>query len=117
LNNKRLGTAFEREFCDYLFEQGYWVHFITPAPNGAQPFDVIAVKGGRAYAFDCKTSAKANFSIKRLEQNQIMAFERWLKCGNTEPRIAVKYKNNIYLIPYRELKKEESINLDEKNHV
>ena len=104
MNNKKLGTAFEKEFCNLLASRGWWVHFITPAPNGGQPFDVIAVKGGKAMAFDCKTSSTHIFPLTRLEENQIFAFEKWLACGNEEPQVAVKYNDNIYLIPYRKLK-------------
>lgn len=106
MNNKRLGTAFEREFCELMAARGWWVHFIAPAANGGQPFDVIAVKAGRAMAIDCKTSVKRMFSINRLEENQKMAFEKWKACGNEEPLVAVKYKGNIYLIPYSHLKME-----------
>lgn len=113
MNNKKLGTEFEREFCKLLAGRGYWVHFISPAANGGQPFDIIAVKDGDAYAFDCKTSAVARFTFARVEPNQRCAFERWLACGNTMPRIAVKYKENIYLIPYTELKEKGAVLLDE----
>jgi len=117
VNNKRLGTAFEREFCELMAAKGWWVHFITPAANGGQPFDVIAVKDGTALAIDCKTSAKSRFSIKRLEPNQITAFEKWIKCGNMMPQVAVKYQDNVYLIPYIRLQREESINLEIEDHI
>ena len=104
MNNKQLGTQWEREFCELLAEQGYWVHFISPDNRGAQPFDVIAVKDGVANAYDCKTCASDVFSIDRLEDNQIMAFEKWIRCGNTNPNIAVLHDNKIYLISYSHLK-------------
>ena len=115
MNNKKLGASFEREFCELLASKGWWVHFITPAPNGGQPFDIIAVKGGSAMAFDCKTSATHIFPLTRLEENQIMAFERWLACGNEEPQVAVKYNDNIYLIPYRKLKQHGRVDLDKES--
>lgn len=112
MNNKKLGTDFETEFCELLASRGYWVHFISPAPNGGQPFDVVAAKGGEAFAFDCKTCAANRFTYSRLEDNQIMAFELWMKCGNNEPRVAVKHKGAIYLIPYKVLKEKQSVALD-----
>ena len=114
MNNKKLGTAFENEFCDLLARRGYWVHFISPAPNGGQPFDVVAAKDGVAYAFDCKTCVDKRFTISRLEDNQILSFERWLACGNNEPRVAVKHKGAIYLIPYTELKEKKSVLLNDE---
>jgi Holliday junction resolvase len=113
MNNKRWGTQWEKEFCNLLAAQGFWVHFITPDNRGAQPFDVIAARGGTAYAFDCKTCADNWFNITRLEDNQVMAFEKWLRCGNTEPTIAVLHKDNIYLIGYKELKENRRIRLND----
>ena len=114
MSNKSLGTAFEQEFCNKLATLGYWVHFIVPDARGAQPFDVIAAKDGRSYAYDCKTCVSKSFSIRRLEDNQVMAFEKWMKCGNDEPLVAVKHDNKVFLIGYKELKEKKSIRLDER---
>ena len=106
-NNKQIGAKFEQEFVEILAKEGFWAHFLAPSPTGAQPFDVI----GYAYCFDCKTSVKPIFPITRLEDNQILAFEKWLKCGGQEPMIAVKYNNKVYLISYTQLKLEGSVDL------
>lgn len=113
-SNKRLGTNFEKEFCSLLASHGYWVHFMAPDARGAQPFDVIAVKAGQALAIDCKTSVAKRFPYSRLEDNQITAFERWLRCGNEEPMIAVKYREKIYIIKYLLLKQKQYIDLEEE---
>ena len=115
MNNKKLGTDFENEMCEILAHMGYWVHFIVPDSRGAQPFDIIAVKDGKAYAIDCKTSASKRFPFSRLEENQILAFEKWMKCGNSEPCIAVKYDDKIYLIYYLYLKKTGVVKLGEED--
>lgn len=106
MNNKRLGTAFEKKLCAWLCHRGWWVHFLSPDHTGSQPFDVIAVKDGKALAIDCKTSAKPIFNISRLEDNQVMAFEKWIACGNEMPLLAVEYNEKIYLIRYDELKQK-----------
>lgn len=113
MNNKRLGTAFEREAVKRLSEQGYWVHFITPDNSGKQPFDIIASKDNMPFVADCKTSATKNFNITRLEDNQIMAFDLWLSRGNTSAFILIKYNESVYKIPYRMLKGLKKINLEE----
>lgn len=113
MNNKKWGTQWEKEFCNLLMTQGFWVHFITPDARGAQPFDVIAVKGGEAYAYDCKTCAADWFSINRLEDNQVMAFEKWIRCGNNNPNIAVLHKDKIYLVSYAHLKAFGRIRLND----
>lgn len=115
MNNKRIGTAFEREMCELLASKGYWVHFIVPDNRGAQPFDIIAVRAGRAIAIDCKTCVADRITVERLEDNQIMAFERWVMCGNEMPIIAIKHKDNIFCVRYGILKRERSIKLSESN--
>ena len=112
-SNKSIGTAFEREVCDLLARNGYWVHFIVPDARGAQPFDIIAMKDGIAHAIDCKTNVANTFNYSRLEENQIMAFEKWIKCGGTMPIIAVKHNGRIYAIEYDKLKAGKSIGLND----
>ena len=112
-NNKAIGTAFEKEMCDKLAHMGYWVHFLVPDSRGAQPFDIIAVKDGIAHAIDCKTCASSTFNISRLEDNQICAFDKWLRCQNTDPIVVVKHKDQVYPIPYTLLKEKRSIKLDD----
>ena len=112
VNNKKLGTAFEKKMCEWLADQGYWVHFIVPDARGAQPFDIIAVKNGRAMAVDCKTSATNRFSINRLEDNQVFAFERWIACGNEMPMLAVLYEEKLFMIEYKLLKEMQVIDLN-----
>lgn len=110
-NNKQIGAKFEQEFVEILANEGFWAHFLAPSPTGAQPFDVIAMKDGCAYCFDCKTSVKPIFPIARLEDNQILAFDKWLQCGGQNPMVAVKYDNKVYLVSYTQLKLEGSVDL------
>lgn len=112
MNNKKLGTQWEKDFCKILSDRGWWVHFINPDNRGAQPFDIIAVKNGIAHVYDCKTCVSNNFSMTRLEDNQIMAFEKWIWCGNAMPSIAVLHKGKCYIISYLSLKVKYSINLE-----
>ena len=113
MNNKKLGNDFEREFEKFMRERGYWVHFCAPNAAGAQPCDFIAVKDCDARLIDCKTSAAKTFSIRRLEDNQINAFERWQKCGNCCAGIAIKYKDEIYYVNYTVLKLNGKITLND----
>lgn len=117
MNNKELGTAFERLVVDSLKRQGYWVHFMTPDSRGAQPFDIIAVKNGMARAIECKTLAKSMnyFCITRLEDNQISAFELWEKCGNGTPIIYVYHRGRIVSVDYDELKAHGKVRMPNEN--
>lgn len=113
MNNKQLGTAFERMIVRKLAEEGYWVHFISPDVRGAQPFDIIAAKNGKVLVGDCKTCKDHIFRISRLEENQKLAFEKWVACGNPDPVIFVEYKNSIKILQYSDLKKKRGrIDLD-----
>ena len=114
MSNKQLGTDFENDMVNLLAEGGFWVHFLSPDRRGAQPFDIIAAKSGYAIAIDCKTCKDHIFRLGRLEENQIMAFERWIACGNDAAYLAVKHDDTIYMIQYQRLKKEGSIDLDKE---
>lgn len=115
MNNKKLGTAFERFVCADFAHRGYWTHFITPDMRGSQPFDIIVVKNNKAIAVECKTlDAKEHyFPITRLEDNQLMAFKRWMACGNDTPIIVISWRGKIYWIPYTTLEKEKRIDLND----
>lgn len=117
MNNKKLGTEFEKQMVDLLSKKGYWVHFLSPDVRGTQPFDVIAVKDGVAAAIDCKTCKNRYFHMRRLEQNQVMAFEKWLACGNATPFIAVLHNDKIYMIDYLTLKEKGRVDLEEEEDV
>lgn len=111
LSNKKIGSDFEQRICDVLAADGYWVHFIVPDSRGAQPFDIIAVKNGIAYAIDCKTCVAKSISINRLEENQIAAFELWLRRGNTMPVVAVEHDDEIRWIDYGDLKERGTVKI------
>lgn len=112
-NVKKIGNDFEREFCGMLTKDGLWNHFFTPDARGTQPFDVIAVRKGKAYAIDCKTCVANYFTLDRLEDNQVYAFEHWIACGNGVPWIAVKHKDKVYMIPYIDLIQRPSVRIAE----
>ena len=113
MNNKRLGTAFEREFCELLAARGFWVHFMSPSASGAQPCDIIACKKNTPFLFDCKTCEDDTFRFSRLEDNQIFAFRKFSQMGNPFIFIAVKHLRQIYLIPYSFFNTSESVKLEE----
>ena len=54
MSNKKIGNGFEAEFCEKLFQNGYWVHNLAQNAAG-QPADVIAVRNGVAFLIDSKS--------------------------------------------------------------
>lgn len=117
MNNKKMGTSFEKYMRQVLANRGWWVHFIEPKRDGSQPFDLIAVRDGVALAADCKTCSDDTFRIDRLEDNQIMAFDLWLKRGNTAPKIFVYHKKRIYVIDYLVLKNLKRVKLADQQEL
>lgn len=111
MNNKKLGTAFENEFCELLAARGFWVHFMSPSASGSQPCDIIACRNNTPYLFDCKTCEKDTFHISRLEDNQLLAFHRFDKTGNDLAFVAVKHDKKVYLIQFFKLLKLQNVKL------
>lgn len=121
-SNKRVGTRFERYMCDELSRQGWWVHFLSPNAAGAQPFDIIAIRGSHVLAVDCKTCKSKWFSYSRIETNQRLAFDmlmakvdkRKVKCG-----FYILHDDKIIFLPYEHVLEQEArgkhgYNLEEK---
>lgn len=83
-----------------LHSRGFWVHNMAQNAAG-QPFDVIAVRNGRAYPFDCKVCGSDRFPLSRIEENQASAMKRWREAGNGEGWFALEMSSGaIYLLPF-----------------
>lgn len=98
--NRKLGNAFESEFCELLYAHGYWVHNMAQNSAG-QPADVIAVKDGNPYLIDCKVCSRKTFSLSRIEENQHFSMEMWKASGNGEGWFALKIEDEVVMIPHR----------------
>lgn len=99
MNNKKLGNSFEIEFCEILFNEGFWVHKMTQNASG-QPADVIAARNGKTYLIDCKVCSQKRFSLSRMEENQDLSMELWKACGNGEGWFAVLVQEQIVMLPH-----------------
>lgn len=95
--NKKIGNDFEREFCDLLAAEGFWVHNLAMNSAG-QPADVIAVRNGKAHLIDCKVCAGNKFSLSRVEENQHFAMDLWRDRGNGYGVFAIKMDEHIYMV-------------------
>ena len=105
MNNKSLGSKFEKDFAEYLSIKGCWVHFIEGAAHtGAQPCDIIAIKNDRVQLYDCKTLNNKNgiFPLSRVEENQRLAFQRFRECWNeiSTFALAILWNNDLYFIDF-----------------
>ena len=98
MNQKKIGSSFEEEFAELLSEHGYWAHIVAPnTKDGSQPFDVIATKNDKFYAFDCKACKSEKFPLSRVESNQIYGFKRLHEVKSTSCYFAFKTPSGIYL--------------------
>ena len=103
-NNKRLGNSFEAEFCEILFENGFWTHNLAQNASG-QPADVIAARNGRTYLIDCKVCSNRGFALSRMEENQDLSMELWKDTGNGDGWFALKVEEEeIVMIPHLSVK-------------
>ena len=102
-NNKRLGNSFEAEFCEILFENGFWTHNLAQNASG-QPADVIAARNGKTYLIDCKVCSNRGFALSRMEENQDLSMELWKDTGNGEGWFAVLIGEQIVMIPHFTMK-------------
>ena len=107
MNNQKIGRSFELRWAEYLHSLGYWVHFLSPAANGSQPFDIIAIGQTplQVLAMDCKTlSAGSRFAINRAEENQLLAFRSLNQAGVNSTYFVVECPDKmIRLIPSQEV--------------
>lgn len=121
MNNKILGSKFEKDFAEYLSKKGYWVHFIEgSAHTGSQPFDIIAIRRDFPELYDCKTLNNKNglFPMSRIEENQRLAYERVRKCRNPETifSLAILWNNDLYFFDFDDINFEDkSIDLKKIN--
>ena len=101
--NKKLGNSFEAQFCEMMFEQGFWVHNMAMNQAG-QPADVIAVKNHKAWLIDCKVCSDMTFPLSRIEENQHLSMDLWKDSGNGEGWFALKIGGKVFMIPHFTMK-------------
>lgn len=121
MTNKKLGNDFEAQFCEILFDEGFWVHNMAQNASG-QPADVIAVRNGKTYLIDCKVCSNRGFTLSRMEDNQDLSMEHWQDCGNGEGWFAILLRDStIYMVKHstiRDLAKvQSSVNEQEIHRV
>lgn len=97
VSNKSAGTAFEQEFAKRLAGYGFWVHRMQDNQNG-QPFDLIAAKNKNTLVMDCKACQYEDFSLYRIEENQLNAMKLWQECGNIEGVFIIKTPKEIRVL-------------------
>ena len=103
MTNKKIGNDFESDFCEILFNEGFWTHNLAQNANG-QPADVIAARNGKTYLIDCKVCSNQGFALSRIEENQDLSMELWKDTGNGDGWFALKVEEEIVMIPHFSIK-------------
>jgi Holliday junction resolvase len=88
MSKYRKGANAERELINKLFKKGFAVGRI--AGSGTSPLpspDIIAMKGGRAIAIECKAWDQTYLSIAREQMNEL---ETWGKVSGSDIFVAWK---------------------------
>lgn len=126
MNNISIGNKTEKTVSSILRDNGYWVYNCPRSNVGAQPIDLIAIKGGEkvvAWFIDGKhvRSDEVSFPLKRIEPNQwasLKYINEFAKINIDTLGFAIEFERTgeFYWLPYKttlELSKnnEKSINL------
>lgn len=98
------GQEFEQWACQWFRNRGYWALNIPKNKFGAQPFDVLAIRGSDIWAVDCKVCSKSRFPLSRVEDNQWLAFDLMQEITNAICGFMCWY-NGLFFIPYSLAKK------------
>ena len=104
--NKKSGTKFENELCKRLSEGGFWCRPMYPAPDGSQPFDVMAInKKGHLYCFECKECKKDVFVFDRIENNQDICLHNLMNTYKLGKRVLFAFDTSAgtYIVTAKEV--------------
>lgn len=116
MNNRKIGSDFETELCEFLAEHRFWVHPMRQ-DNSGQPADIIAVRNKVSYLIDAKVCSDNRFPLSRVEENQDLAMELWNDCGNGIGWFALKTDTGVFMISHYVMKayraKQSSLSANE----
>lgn len=97
------GNQLENHLVRTLSDNGWWALRIPRNSSGAQPFDVIAIKGNNILAVDCKACSEPRLPLKRIEDNQWTAFDMMMMRTQAIVGVVAENKGQLYLVEYPEL--------------
>lgn len=127
MNNITIGNKTEKTVSSMLREKGYWVYNCPRNSSGAQPIDLIGIKGGKTivcWFIDGKHVREQNpsFPLSRIEPNQLASMKylnEFAKINITNLGFAIQFERTreIYWLCYDKVldmikNDEKSINLN-----
>lgn len=128
MDNIKIGNKTEKTVSSVFREKGYWVYNCPKSSTGAQPFDLIAIRGcdcGHIVWFVDGKHVRENevsFKLERIEPNQIISMEYardFAKINVANMGFAIEFErtNNFYWLSYEMAleclkNNEKSVNLN-----
>lgn len=111
------GAEFERLVADLFQKNGFWALRIPKNERGAQPFDILAIRGDVVYAVDCKVCERKYFSLNRIEDNQWISMDVMKRKTNAVLGFVIFHNERLFFVSYDEafLSETASIHLDDKH--
>jgi len=105
MSNKKIGNSVEQQALEYLQSLGFWTHLLVGNANG-QPFDIIALKGDKAFCLDVKNvDYKSNiFPYSRIEENQKYSMEEVSKVSSAISGFIIYHNEKFYMLYYTSIK-------------
>ncbi len=107
MTNVKSGSKLEILVAGLLQKENFWVHIIEKGKDGSQPADIIVVGDCDAGLIDCKvlSNKTGKFPLSRVEENQHLAYKKWVACGNSERSFgfAIQWNNAIYMVLYSQM--------------
>ena len=105
------GPEFEHKLCLWFREHGYWALNVPKNQFGAQPFDVLAIKGSMIWAVDAKVCSEPRLRLNRVEDNQMLAFDAISQKTDALCGFMCLHDGLVYFVPYEDVKKEKSASI------
>lgn len=102
MDNKKDGSAWEKEFCEMAASHGFYAHQNNDGRAG-QPYDVQLCRNNACIQIDCKVVHGESFSSNNIQDNQITAFRLLEHCGCHHNYFAIKFVAGDGKIDFRVL--------------
>jgi Holliday junction resolvase len=102
LKSYKVGEKFEKELCKFFANRNYYVIYNNKGVSGAQCFDMLIIRDNVCFAIECKNLENKNgiFNIDRVEENQLLAYKRFLECRNHNFVLAILWNDNVYIVNF-----------------
>ena len=109
ISNKALGNNTEKEFAQYMYAKGWWVHIFSYNTSG-QPCDIVMSRDNMVWFLDVKNVEGDTFDFGRIEPNQMTAFQLLISRGTYNVGFAIKFQSHgWYLLDFKKMEQLRAV--------